>query len=218
MSFSPVPTSLTTDLRRAGDGPVVELGAGDGRFAQVLGAACAGIIRLDRRRAGGATDLVGDVLRPPLRDRSCALLAAANLLRHLWRQDFDVLLARWTTCLRPGGPLWILEDAPESERPAVRNYHDLQTWLSGLVPGRGPLRSLADFRARIPGAAPADAWTYGQQENRYPRPNVESVLTLLRGTGRAPAPEAAALARRIEAEGLDYGDFWWARYDAGEGA
>jgi len=42
---------------------------------------------------------------------------------------------------------------------------------------------------------------------------------MLEGDGRGDADSAAArLADRIRAEGLAYGDYWWARYAPGKAA
>jgi hypothetical protein len=202
---------LTTDLRAAADGAVVDLGAGDGRFTRVLAAEGVRAIRLDRRREAGETQLVGDVWRPPLRPGSCAVLTAANLLRHLWNRDLNALLDSWLACLHPGGSLWILEDAPASSGPAARNFSDLQDWLARLMPGRGGLRPLAEFRAVAAARPDAACWSFGEAVNRQPDPDPQRVLAMLRGSGPRPEPQAAELMRRIAAEGLSYGDFWWAR-------
>ena len=216
MSFFPLPRIFLTDLESGADPQVVELGCGDGRFGAVIADAGVRAIGIDRRprSCGTAADLVGDVVDPPLLPGSVQVLVAANLLRHLDLPGPDAVPASWTGLLRPGGVLWIFEDEPGDATAGAANYADLQSWLARLVPGRSPLLSLASFRDCFsPGAD--EGWSFGLAANEYPA-SVDGALAVLEPDFGDVEGEAGSLADRIRADGLGYGQYWWARYAPGE--
>ena len=216
MPFSPLPRSLLdrlTAIGRAG-GVAVELGCGDGRCAELFRPLGVDLIGLDSTgpELGTTARIVGDALRPPLAPGSLSLLVAANVVRHLLPADPQArFLQCWRSLLSPSGWLLILEDEPTLERAASRNYAAWQDVLRRLAAGRrGPLLPLASFRALLPRTQRA-LWSCGRQRNRYPL-QVARVLELIdRGGPAAGAADACGpLRAAIIADGMDYGDYWWA--------
>lgn len=215
MPFSPLPATLTDDLQRRSGVPVLELGCGEGDFTAVLAGHGATVWTLDRRGPafGVRPDVVGDALLPPWRTRF-DLVVVANLWRHLASDLPPCGPTMWRDLVAPGGALWILEDAPCAAPASARNYRDLQRWLAALQPGaRGDLRSRAEF-ARIRDAwSWPGSWSVGEAENTWPASADRTVAWLREGRpARGSATEK--LIGAIEAEGLCYGRFWWARWSA----
>jgi SAM-dependent methyltransferase len=215
MSFTPLPTSLTTILAELDPGcaRVIDLGCGDGRFSTEVARFSVPIIGLDRALPGSGTsaDLVGDALRPPLASSSCDLILVGNLVRHLIpahpQLDF---LSRWVDLLRPGGFLFIAEDEPVRQPKGAVRYRQLQAFLAQVMPqGRGPLIGLAEFRQRSLPVQKGAAWNFGGERNEYPL-DAEAAAAMLSGADLDPEGEAARLATGIRKDGLDPGRFWWA--------
>ncbi len=214
MSFSPLPGPF---LHEAGavasrDHTAIELGAGDGALTGVLAGLGLRVTALDRRRPlpPGGPGLVGDALAPPLATGCCDLVVAANLLRHLAprrpRLDF---LADWVALLKPGGGLYLLEDAPRPATGPAGNYGRLQVLLAQLAPeARGPLLPAAGVWERI-GRLGLKAQG-GTWENRWALDR-DRVLELLAGGRPAPGSEVAALIAAIADEGIACGPAWWLR-------
>ncbi len=215
MPFIPLPTSLTDIVFRLDPATdaVLELGSGEGHFQTLLVAEGCVPLGLDLHHpaVGTACDLVGDARRPPVRPGSVALLVAANLVRHLVpRHRLSEFIACWRRLLRPGGSLFILEDAPGRATPAERNFRDLQAFLAQLMPEtRGQLLPLARFLQMVqPESAPGQ-WTTGHQRNQETLDATEVMRLLSSGQGLPTGP-VAGLIRSIGRDGLEPGRFWWA--------
>jgi SAM-dependent methyltransferase len=220
MSFSPLPDILRSDLARLRGAVVLEPGAGDGRFTRALREAGADVIPLDRqrpadrRRPGTGVGVVADARALPVRSGSVGLIAAADLLHHLGGADAAAATLRgWTRCLKPGGCLHALQDDPLADTPARRNDRALRDWLARLVPARGRLFALEDLRGALAAAGGLAGWSFGRDLNRAEPPDRDRVLALLRGDGGALDHATARLAAAIARDGLDYGWFWWARWE-----
>ncbi len=222
MAFSPLPKTFLDDLEARRNGPVVELGCGDGAFTRLLESLGAEPLALDRRRPGCGTvaSIVADVTDLPLRDRSVRLLIAANLLRHCWNDRVAALLRAWVRCVARDGRCYIFEDEPRADGDlptAVRNYHRVQDFLRRLAPeNRGALLPMANFRRACRSAngrsdATGGTWEFGQSENHWPIDR-GAVVDWLRGTARTAGREADRLIRDVERNGLSYGRYWWARW------
>jgi SAM-dependent methyltransferase len=219
MSFVPLPKILRDRFAELDPATavVVELGSGEGRFLRELRPLGVEVFGLDRARPGAGVDaaLVADACRPPLREGSCDLLIAANLVRHLAgsRPALDFLPA-WIRLLRPGGSLIILEDEPVRRPRGAVAYRLLQEFLARVIPvGRGPLLGLGEFRDRLAPAGVPAGWEFGGDVNTYPL-DAGAVVAMLRGADLDPGGEAARLADRIARDGLDPGRYWWAFYRA----
>ncbi len=217
MPFSPLPKTFLEDLHERRHGRVVELGCGDGRLRDLLRAAGAAPVCLDRRppSAGSVADLVADAGALPFPDGGISFLVAANLLRHLWpRLRPAVVPSSWQRCLARSGRLFILEDEPLAAPAAARHYRDLQVFLHQLAPwGRGPLLPRHAFEQALADVPDSPGkWRLGSQENRWPA-DPQVVLEMLRGTDQEPRGEAARLTAAISADGLSYGRCWWACWE-----
>ena len=215
MSFTPLPTNLTRILAELEPhrARVIDLGCGDGRFSSEVARFSLPVLGLDRALPGGGSTacLVGDALRPPIAPRSCDLILAGNLVRHLApaRPYFD-FLALWLDLLRPGGYLFIAEDEPVRQPPGAVRYRQLQEFLVRVMPrGRGPLLGLAEFRARSQAVQTGATWSFGGDRNRYPL-DAEAATLMLSGVDLDPQDEAARLVAGIRKDGLDPGRCWWA--------
>ncbi len=220
MPFFPLPRTFLDDLgslawsdaRRM---PVLELGCGDGAFTALLRERGIDVVTLDRRRpaAGTVAQVVGDALRPPVREGTCALVVAANLLRQVWPQ---VRGGRgplaWSLLPAAGHALYLFEDEPAGEPASARNYRDLQGFLAQLAGvGREPLLAAATFRDARESWGWGGHWLDGQATNTWPA-DPDRILRWLAGRRRQPGGEADRLCRAIAAEGLSYGSYWWARW------
>jgi SAM-dependent methyltransferase len=221
MPFSPLPKKFLEDLTRITQqaGRVVELGCGDGKLAELLRRIGARPLLLDRRhpRLGSAAQVVGDARRPPLRRGTVDLLLAANVIRHLgFPRSNRPVPAVWHDLVAPGGCLYVFEDSPESGTPALNNYRDLQTYLARVAPElRRPLVPRARFATACRRERSAPAWRFGRERNTWPC-DIEVVLQLLAGVREepaSPAGEGRELRDRIARDGLDYGYYWWARWE-----
>lgn len=213
MSFSPLPDILRSDLARLRGEVVLELGAGDGRFTQALAAEGVDVVCLDRRFPAAAGGIAGDALALPLRPGAVGVIVAANLL-HLLGGVADAAAAAtaWTDCLAPDGCLHVLQDDPWADTPARRNDRKLREWLARLVPSRGRLISLQEWRDALAAGGDLAGWSFGRELNRAAPPQRETALALLRGEGGEPDRPTAALAAAIARDGIDYGWYWWARW------
>lgn len=207
MSFTPLPTSLVLDLRRAAGEAVVELGCGEGRLTRRLTPHHSDVIGIDRERPVTSPGAVADAAAPPLRSASVAVLVMGNLYRYL--DDGGARLRRWRDALQPGGVIWILEDEPAADGEPGALYRDLQAYLDTLVHDRrGALLPLDRFRA---GLDSTRGWTFGRERNTE---TMEESGPLLAGLDlhASKSPAAARIAAAIRADGLDYGHYWWARW------
>jgi SAM-dependent methyltransferase len=215
MSFYPLPTVILTDLAQPSVGPVVELGSGDGRFSAVLRDAGAEVVTVDRYAAvtgGSGPDVVATAARLPF--RRVRLLVVANLLRHLWDRDaIDRLVTDWINCLAPGGCLYIFEDEPATKPGPADNYRRVQDLLARIVPWRRGLLSRDRFQARLERSTIASGWTNGLRANQFPSPDPSVVLSLLRSDEQTRVTDVNGLVSKIANEGIDYGDYWWTRYE-----
>jgi len=216
MPFHPVPTIFAEEISRLDPDTdtVLELGSGEGHFRALLadlGHSCLG---LERRlpAPGLQCDVVGDARRPPLRAGSLSVLVAANLVRHLTpRHHLAKWVAHWRGLLKPGGALFLFEDEPSQATIGARNFRDLQAFLAQLMPEtRGPLLSLARFREMVVAPEETAHWTIGRQRNQETISATEVVRFLSGGQGTPTGP-VAGLIRSIGRDGLDPGEFWWAR-------
>ncbi len=206
MSFTPLPPQLTTDLAAAGRRPVLDLGTADGRLGLKLAGHAETVVGMDLSPVHGP-DIVGDARRLPLRPGSIAVIVMGNLFRHL--HDPAVVLDACRDALTPDGALWILEDEPAADDGPGALYRDLHACLARLVPhGRGDLLPLEGFLRTVPEPG---AWTTGMERNREEAVELATLVGALRSVGERDA-EAATLADRIDADGLDYGTYWWARW------
>jgi hypothetical protein len=213
MPFTPLPATFIADLAGSGPLEVVELGSGDGAFTALIREAGVEPLTLDRGAAamGIRARIRADALRPPLR-RRFPVVVAANLLRHLWREVADQGPVAWRGLVAPAGALWIFEDEPLAEPAPSRHYRDLQGLLARLDPlHRGPLLSRQRFAARRRIWNWPGAWSGSSEANRWPT-NPEAVLAWLGDGVREAGGEADQLARAIRRDGLDYGRYWWARW------
>jgi len=159
-------------------------------------------------------DVVGDALYPPVASGSLDLLLAANLVRHLAPVDPTLgFLDRWLALLKSGGSLVIFEDEPGNTPAGVARFGDLQDFLCRLMPeSRGPLLPLAEFRTRVFDLGNHTEWEFGLVRNRQTI-DVSMVLKMLGPEGE-PEGEPGLLMRAIGRDGLDPGNFWWARASA----
>jgi len=215
MSFTPLP-KIFTDICLALDSSnpqILELGCGDGRFLGVLADHDIFSWGLDRigPECGTVADLVGDALALPVAAGSLDLLLVPNLLRHLVTTDPALgFLAGWLDLLKPRGSLFIFEDEPVTEPAGAARYRDLQEFLSRLMPeSRGPLLSLVDFQARAAAPCFFCNWEFGLIRNTQTI-DTEVVLGFL-DPGAASSGESDRLRTGIERDGLDPGNYWWAR-------
>ena len=216
MPFHPLPTIFAEEISRLDPDTdtVLELGSGEGHFRALLadlGHTCLGLER--RHPASGVQcDVVGDARRPPVRAGSVSVLVAANLVRHLTpRHHLAKWVAHWRGLLKPGGALFLFEDEPSQATIGTRNFRDLQAFLARLMPEtRGPLLSLARFREMVVAPEEPAQWTFGRQRNQETISATEVVRFLSGGQGTPTGP-VAGLIRSIGRDGLDPGEFWWAR-------
>lgn len=216
MSFTPLPEILLekcADLAGRGRGVALDLGCGEGSLGTALGDLGVRPWGLDRTRPGlgSAADIVADLRHPPLRPGCADLVVAGNVLRHLLAADRSAaFLTRWGGLLKSGGSLVLLEDQPDRNPGPARNYAEVQDFLVTVTGGRrGRLLPLAEFRKTAATILPKGVWQSGLKANRWPV-DAANVLTMLRGGGGEPGPEAARLMAAITAEGLAYGKYWWA--------
>ncbi len=215
MSFYPLPAMFLTDLAHPSTGFVVELGSGDGRFSAVLRDVGADVLSVDRYIATDGVSgpkVVADATRPPF--RRVRILVVANLLRHLWDRDaVDRLVADWINCLVPGGCLYIFEDEPATTSGPADNYRRVQDLLARIVPWRRGLLSRACFQTQLKRSTLAPGWTSGLQTNQFPSPDPSVVISLLRTDEGTQVPDVRGLVDKVTDEGIDYGDYWWTRYE-----
>jgi hypothetical protein len=203
MPFCPLPATFRDDLRACGAGEVLELGSGDGRMTALLAEHGPAPWTLDRAgpMSGARPAIRGDALQPPLRARF-RVVVAANLVRHLWRRIRGSGPRAWPALVRPDGALWILEDDPELASAAGRNYLALQDLLARLAPGgRGPLLSLAEFRAARRRWNWPGQWQDARQSNGWVLDREAILAWLDEGRPRAGG-EVARLRDAIAAEGI----------------
>jgi len=142
---------------------------------------------------------------------SLDLLLVPNLLRHLAPADpVLTFLDGWLKVLKPDGSLFIFEDEPVTEPRAAVHYRDLQDFLSRLRPeSRGPLLSLADFKVRITALGSSSFWEFGTARNRQTL-DASAVLAFLDPVSGSSG-EINRLKTGIGRDGVDPGDYWWAR-------
>lgn len=218
MSFSPLPAELESDLNMSRY-PLLELGCGDGRFTRVLRAVNPDILALDLRQNiksenPDIPNIVADARHLPLKPGACRMLLAANLLRHLIgpQRDFNDL-ETWLEFLPEGGVLWILEDDPQAEDAAERNYRDLQGFLCRVFPAmRGPLIAqdlLLQHVDRRGERRPAVS--HGRLKNEYQVDSPENVYIMLARLFDEHPEETTRLHESIRKHGLRYGTYWWVR-------
>jgi len=218
MPFTPLPATFVEDLRpfgplRAGCHEVLELGSGDGLFADLLRREGVEPVTLDRRRraTGAAPVICGDALEPPLRARF-RVVVAANLLRHLWPRVRANGPRRWRDLVAPDGCLWIFEDEPLANPPAARHYRDLQALLAGLDPRtRGPLLASGEFRRQRCRWDWTGRWRDGTAVNHWPLSAPRIVEFLSAGLTGADG-DAARLVAAIGRDGVTCGRYWWSRW------
>lgn len=217
LSFDPVPATITELCRLApASWRALELGCGDGALrahVRAAGAWCAGLDSAPRSLAA-AVDVRGDARRPPVRERSLDLVLAANLVRHLVPADPELhFLDSWLALLRPGGSVFVLEDAPAPGAAAV-NHRALQAFLAKVVPtGRGPLLTREGFMAALPARLRERVTGGGTDANRWPL-DAAAAVAMLEGGRPAPGGEADRLASAIRRYGLECGRMWWLRLQA----
>ncbi|MBU1675373.1 hypothetical protein KKA85_06280 [bacterium] len=215
MSFSPLPDAFQTDLRSSSTGLTVELGCGDGRFTRILDAAGARGGMSDRIRSdvfAPGHGVLADAAAPPFRE--VTLMVAANLLRHLWdKLGRSSPTDAWIDCLAAGGCLYIFEDEPAEQPGPARNYRDLQELLAQIVPWRKGLLAKREFERFAANGVRPGAWTFGLTKNQFSPAGRHDVLSLLVDERGVIANDAAALVRKVAEEGIDYGHYWWARYE-----
>ena len=218
MSFTPLPKIFTETCSHR-DIPfpqILELGCGDGCFRSVLAQAGCPSWGLDLTgpKLGTVAEVVGDALSPPIAVGSLDILLAANLLRHLVPVDRSLrFLARWMDLLKPGGSLFIFEDEPGDTPASVANYRDLMVFLQRLLPeNRGPMLPLNDFQPLVKSLGLTARWEFGQARNRYPI-NAAAVLEFLGVAEQVDRP-LGRLIEGIGRDGLDPGNYWWARAQA----
>jgi hypothetical protein len=215
MSFTPLPPTFIDDLERQSGLGVLELGSGDGVLTEVLRRHGVQPVTLDRRPAavGCQAAVCGDALRPPFA-HGFGLVVAGNLLRHLWSGLEPAGPAAWRDLVAPGGALWILEDEPAAAPASARHYRDLHGLLARLHPdGRGPLLSQRRFQAHRRRWNWPGVWLEGIQENRWPA-KAEQIIDWLAAGVPVTDGEVSRLIEAIRTDGLSYGNFWWARWQA----
>jgi len=214
MSFTPLPGPFLDEAGAVArrDHAVVELGSGDGALTRQLAELGLRVTALDRLRPlpPRVPGVVGDALAPPLAPGACDLVVAGNLVRHLApRRPGLEFLADWAALLRPGGGLYLLEDAPRPPRGPEGHYGHLHDLLARLAPdARGPLLARERVQERVAGlglTARGGTW-----ENHWPLDR-DRVLALLAGGRPAPGGEVAALAAAIADDGIACGPAWWLR-------
>ncbi|MCB1183048.1 methyltransferase domain-containing protein [bacterium] len=220
MPFRPLPKIFTDHLATLDPrrDPVVELGSGDGAFAALLEPYGVRPFGLDRGAPwSGTCDIVGDARRAPLRPGTLAVVAAPNLVRHLVpRRGLGPWVAEWRRLLKPGGRLYVFEDAPDVRVPAQRHFRDVQDFLAQLAPtARGPLLGRERFLDLTAAAVPRQAWQTGYCPNEATIDAGEVMRMLGSGRGGAGGP-VAALIRGIGRDGIAPGRCWWAMCEAEE--
>ena len=215
MSFSPIPTTLKTDLAGLGTGVVLDLGCGDGRWTTSLRQHAPSVIALDKSQAlAPAAEVVGDVISPPVQPHSCALVMAANLLRHLPNPHSALTL--WRSLLVPGGILWVFEDEPAADGEPGVLYRDLQQYLKKLNPrGRGALWPQVRFESMI---VNEPGWLLDSFTNEEQLQDKASLLLMLDQMVAHGDAEAARLATGLRQGPFSYGRTWCARWTERAGA
>ncbi len=215
MSFYPLPATFLTDLSRLSFGPVVELGSGDGRFTSILRDTGASVWTADRRPVLSEAedlDVLADAAHPPF--RGIRILVVANLLKHLWDDSAaERLLVPWIECLAPEGCLYIFEDQPMHSPARADIYRRVQDLLARIVPWRGRLLLREQFVKHTTSGRRGAGWTSGQQPNQFDPPDSSAVISLLLNARGTLSREVKDLAERVATEGIEYGDYWWARYE-----
>lgn len=217
MPYSLLPEIFEDDLRQLGALGVLELGSGGGGFTALLERLGVAPLTLDRRCrfVGAAPTVCGDALRPPLRC-TFGVVAAANLLRHLWRDMRVEGPVAWRDLLAPGGCLWILEDEPLERPPSARHYRELQELLARLMPDRrASLVASQEFRQRRDAWNWPGVWSDGSMDNAWPIDAV-SVVAMLKSGSPRPGGAVARLISGIERDGIGCGRCWWARWQRSE--
>lgn len=221
MPFTPLPKTFLDDLDRVRGGRVVELGCGDGLLTAQLRRHGATPVAVDRLRPalGSVADVVADALLPPLAKGSVDLIVAGNLLRQIWPLPGERPVPDpWREALAPRGCLYLFEDEPAERPAAARHYRDLQALLARLLPeSRRPLLAAATFRRACAADRDAAGWSFGAATNRWPVDR-RNVLVWLTRPRLSEGDEVARLSAGIAADGLAYGDYWWARWCQEEAA
>lgn len=212
MSFWPLAKSSRERARAlAGHGCVVELGAGEGAFADRLASLGVRPVLVDPRplpahgrwpRVRAASPCL------PLRDASCGLIVLANTVRHLDGDELGEHAREWRRCLAPGGELWVLEDDPDDDGPAARNYRRCLELLARTGPGRGGALGWEQARDRLSPVL-GEAVDHYRETNRTPVEDALAPLGWMRAVGRVPAGEISALERDVVREGMAYGRYWF---------
>ena len=220
MPFRPLPKTFVDHLNLLDPRQdiVLELGSGEGQFGALLAPFAVPVVGLDRSRFGLEDgDVVGDARRVPVRSGSVAIVVAPNLVRHLApRRELGQWVASWRALLKPGGRLYVFEDAPTGDAPAHRNFRDLQAFLARLLPeSRGALLPRSRFRELVAEALPGAEWSWGEQANDSRIDAGEVMRMLGAGQGAADGP-VAGMIRRIGRDGVAPGRYWWGSVAAEE--
>jgi hypothetical protein len=218
MSFWPLARRIVEELAAGARlGPLVELGAGDGGLTRRLEELDLHPLLLDRRyppapRRRGA--LAGDVLRLPLADDRVGAIVLGNVLRQLSGSERRLLAGEARRCLRGGGRMVVLEDDPRVRTAAERNYRDCLALLGEADPTRR-VATLAPDRARrslAPVLGPPRSEGEGANEEPVLRPEIPLAWLAARSAGAAWRSRLEDLRRRVEAEGMAYGLYWFQIY------
>lgn len=218
MPFAPLPTTFLKSLHKlAGSGAaVLDLGCGEGSFTELIQCPGVHLFGLDNSIPSCAqnTHVLGNALMPPILPGSIDLLLASNLVRHLLPSDpKGRFLKMWQDLLKPGGMLVVFEDEPAGDPQAVRNYRDVQLFLARLVGvSRGPLLSSNNFLELVSTSDNPKSWEVGLEKNSVTA-DVEIVLGFLAGSSGQVSVGVEDLMQRIKNSGLEYGHYWWAKWE-----
>ncbi len=212
MSFWPLARTSTERLRVAASrAPLLELGAGDGRFTRritELGLPC---LSLDRRYPPTPPDLnalAGDALRLPLRDSCLGGVLVPNLLRQLAPDTYPAFATESMRVLQEGGVLLILEDHHEARTPAETNYRSALDLLARALPERGTptlIQSEVELALEDLLGLPYDQGVHENSE-AFLRPTAP--LDWLEANSLIPPDEIQELREGVENHGMSYGRYW----------
>jgi SAM-dependent methyltransferase len=214
MSFWPLPTSLIEALRAASKrGAVVELGAGEGRFARRLEQLGLQPVLVDRSRfaPAGRLRVCAELSALPLRTEVSGLLVLANTLRHVAAPDCAPSIRETWRALAPGGSLLILEDDPRARDGAEMNYRSALRLLARVDRSRG-VTVEADRARRSVAPICGDPRAAGRVSNQEEVEDPAMPLRWLRAQAPWLTGEIDDLEAAVQRDGMAYGAYWFQVY------
>jgi len=192
---------------------MLDLGAGEGRFAARLHQLGLTTIQVDRTFSTDDDQprVCADLLSLPFGAESVGGIVLANVARHFPSATRSSLANECARTLRPGGTVLLLEDVGEARDPAETNYRDTLRWLAEYDPTRGGVLDAAEARLSFSAALgpPVDE---GITENAEEVLAPERPLDWLRSRMEHPPQAFQQLARSVQRHGMTYGPYWFQIY------